>query len=342
MPTAATIRVQIESALAAKVPSALTPQPRMIRPQAPTGISAVDDLLRGGLPVGAVTELVGAECTGRTSVALSFLSQVTLANKVCAWVDASNALDPVSAAAAGVDLRRLLWVRCGASECNTGRETRAFSLPPKYLIAPPPKKGLHGGGFGPHPRAEVRGLPEAMATLFGSEPRKLQAATSGSEAPTHPLAQAETSILRSCSRRPRRATHYDAIERALRSTDLLLQTGGFSAIVLDLASIPAEQVTRIELSTWHRYRVAAEKMQTCFLLLTQYPCAKSGSELQLHLSAASVMEAEVTVFCGLTSHLEVQRQRFKTHESNVIAMRKAVQRARAASWHNRTPWTGAR
>lgn len=343
MPSAATIRLQVESALAAKIPSALTPQPRMIRPQVPTGIAALDGLLGGGLPVGAVTELVGAECTGRTSVALSFLAQMTEANKVCAWVDASNAIDPASVAAAGVDLRRLLWVRCGSNDDDATGEKPAFALPQKYLIAAPPKKGLHGGGFGPHPRTEVRGLPHAMATLFGGESTAQRTqAPRKNEAPDVRQSPAEGVSVPSYSRRLRRAAQYDTIESALRSTDLLLQTGGFSAIVLDLASMAAEHVTRIELSTWHRYRVAAEKMQACFLLLTQYPCAKSGSELQLRLSPAIPTEAESTVFCGLESHLEIQRQRFKTEESNVIPMRKPVQSFRSASWVNRTSWADAR
>jgi KaiC/GvpD/RAD55 family RecA-like ATPase len=48
----------------------------MIRAVAATGIENLDSMLQGGLPVGAVTELVGAECTGRTSIALSFLARV--------------------------------------------------------------------------------------------------------------------------------------------------------------------------------------------------------------------------------------------------------------------------
>ncbi len=40
---------------------------------------------------------------------------MTQAGKVCAWVDVSDALHPESAAAVGVDLTRLLWVRCGVS-----------------------------------------------------------------------------------------------------------------------------------------------------------------------------------------------------------------------------------
>src|SRR5208283_3202931 len=100
MPSASAIRLQIESALAARIPAALTPAARMVRPVAPTGIAALDEALHGGLPVGAITELIGPECSGRTSVALAFVAGMTQAGRVCAWLDVSNALDPASAAAA--------------------------------------------------------------------------------------------------------------------------------------------------------------------------------------------------------------------------------------------------
>src|SRR4051794_23569550 len=119
MPSSATIRVQVESVLANKFPSALTPPARMVRPVVSTGIRSLDELVRGGFPVGALTELVGDACSGRMSLALSFLSQVTAAGKVCAWIDASNTFNPASAASVGVDLKRLLWVRCGVREMLT-------------------------------------------------------------------------------------------------------------------------------------------------------------------------------------------------------------------------------
>src|SRR5580658_6316886 len=149
MHSACAIRLQIESALAARIPAALTPVARVVRPVAATGIAALDETLHGGLPLGAITELIGPECSGRTSVALSFVSQMTQAGKVCAWVDVSNALDPESAAATGVDLSRLLWVRCGLPPSTNTQSIAAdgFALPEKYLIPPPMKKGLHGGGF---------------------------------------------------------------------------------------------------------------------------------------------------------------------------------------------------
>ena len=113
MSDSAQIRAEIEAALAQRIPSALTPQPRTIRLTVATGITAIDDLLGGGLPVGAISEIVGTECSGRTTLALAFLATITRQGKACAWVDVSDALHPESAAAAGVDLDRLLWVRCG-------------------------------------------------------------------------------------------------------------------------------------------------------------------------------------------------------------------------------------
>ena len=112
MNSAAALRSQIEAALADRIPSALTPAAKTNREVMPTGIVAIDAVLDGGLPVGAVTEMIGAECSGRTALALSFLAQLTKAERVCEWIDVSNALSPESAAASGIDLKRLLWVRC--------------------------------------------------------------------------------------------------------------------------------------------------------------------------------------------------------------------------------------
>jgi hypothetical protein len=121
-------------------------------------------------PIGAITEIIGPESSGRTGVALSFVNQLTHSGKVCAWVDVSDALCPESAAAAGVDLAHLLWVRCGASRATTKPSIDyKFSLPEKYMIPSPTKMGLHGGGCGGHPRKETKGLPEALSGLLRPE-----------------------------------------------------------------------------------------------------------------------------------------------------------------------------
>ncbi|HEX4156587.1 MAG TPA: recombinase RecA [Acidobacteriaceae bacterium] len=119
MASASTVRHEVEAKLKGRIPSALTPAPRIACQKIRVGISSVDELLQGGLPVGAITEMIGPESSGRTSLAFSFLSQVTQQGKVCAWIDVSDSLHPESAAAAGIDLAHLLWIRCGTLRQRT-------------------------------------------------------------------------------------------------------------------------------------------------------------------------------------------------------------------------------
>jgi recombination protein RecA len=334
MPSASTIRLQIEAALADRVPSALTPAPRLIRPVASTGISAVDQLLEGGFPLGAITEISGPECSGRSTLALSFLAQRTREGKVCAWIDVSNALQPEAAAASRVDLSRLLWVRCGVTPELTS-ERLSFQLPKECLVPPPVKKGLYGGGWGAHPRSEEKGLAEAMGGLMKSS----RPGHAPQTRPARPTLEVNAPPSRKFqSIQPgKRWTHLD---QALRVTDLLLQGGGFSTIVLDMASVTPEYSTRVPLATWFRYRAAAERSQTSIILLTQRPCAKSTAGLVLRSSAESLQD-EIKVFTGLHFHIDVERQRFAP-TSNVVPLRKGPQRETGTQWSNRCNWAGRR
>lgn len=63
---------------------------------------------------GEITEIVGRPSSGRTSYLLACLSAVVSQGRTAALVDAEETFDPRSAAQAGIDLRRLLWVRCGS------------------------------------------------------------------------------------------------------------------------------------------------------------------------------------------------------------------------------------
>jgi hypothetical protein len=132
------------------------------------------------------------------------------------------------------------------------------------------------------------------------------------------------------------------MEQALRATDLLLQAGGFSAIVLDMGSLAPEDVSRIPLATWYRYRAAAEKAQSSLLLLTQHSCAKSSAELVLRFNTANSLCDERTIFTGIEPCVEVVRSRFTEAHSNVIPLRKPPQRTNVASWQSRTAWAGKR
>jgi hypothetical protein len=63
---------------------------------------------------------------------LAALAGATRRQEICALVDASDSFDPASAAAAGVDLHRLLWVRCSATPSSrTGKNglQSSFSKP---------------------------------------------------------------------------------------------------------------------------------------------------------------------------------------------------------------------
>ena len=74
----------------------------------PTGALTLDRALGGGLPKGRVIEIYGPESSGKTTVALHAIAQVQEMGGVAAFVDAEHALDPVYAAALGVDIENLL------------------------------------------------------------------------------------------------------------------------------------------------------------------------------------------------------------------------------------------
>src|SRR3984893_16245918 len=80
----------------------------------PAGIPSFD-VAFAGIPRGSVTDIFGTASSGRTSLMFSLMAQATDREEYCAIVDASDAFDPTSAAAAGVVLQRLLWIRCGGN-----------------------------------------------------------------------------------------------------------------------------------------------------------------------------------------------------------------------------------
>ncbi|MBS1806107.1 MAG: hypothetical protein JST28_22415 [Acidobacteria bacterium] len=234
MPSSATLRQQIETAFQHRYPSALTPSPKTIRDVFPTGIDRIDELLNGGIPVGAITELTGPASSGRTSIALSALAQRTHEGSVCAWIDARDSLDPESAASTGVALNHLLWVRCNE-----------------------------------------RAKPDR------SQPNGTRIAQS-----------------------------WTRLDQALRATDLLLQSGGFSAIVLDLADEAIEHGRRIPLATWFRYRQAADRTRCSLVVLGKAPYAQSSAAVVVECSPAAVNSVYGTVIGDFCYRVQRKRERF--------------------------------
>jgi recombination protein RecA len=189
------------------------PAPEM----ASSGIAEMDTLT-GGLPRGCLTEICGPASSGRTTLLLSALAAATRRGECCAIVDAGNALDPQSVAEAGVELGRLLWVRCGEESLER-------------------QPVLNGG---------PNGAKKNFAKSESAEQR---------------------------------------LEQFLRVTDLLLESGGFGLIALDLGDVPPQTARRISLTTWFRFRRAVEHTPTVLLAVERQSIAGNCSSLLIKLGA---------------------------------------------------------
>jgi hypothetical protein len=73
-------------------------------------------------------------------------------------------------------------------------------------------------------------------------------------------------------------------DHALRAADLLLHSGGFGVVALDLCDAPDRDVRRIPISCWYRFRRAIENTPTVFLLVEREPLAKACASLSLEMN----------------------------------------------------------
>lgn len=293
----AALRKQIESALAERIPAALSFRLPLSPVLLSCGVSEVDVVLGGGLPLGAITELTGAPSSGRTTLVLATLAKITQQGESCAYVDVSDALNPISAAALGVDLLRMLWVRAGefrvagssaagvrAKDANASESDYAYSS--VTPVQTPERPHLGSGPGWCHPRDEAMGMHRAVGELFHpAHPERVDFTPRCSEA-----VRRERTPQAAVPPQPRNinmrgnmrgGTSWTPLDHALRATDLLLNTGGFRAIVLDMGDVPPEQAHRVPLATWYRFRLQVEKSRTLFLLMTRVPCANSCAAVSL-------------------------------------------------------------
>ena len=199
------LRARLETALGERIPSPFTDLDRRVFESVPTGITSLD-ALTGGLPRGAISEIFGPPSSGRTSVMVSILAEAAAHDEVSALVDGHDAFDPKSAAAAGLELNRLLWVRC------------------------------------------------------------------------HKL------------------------DQVLKSTDLLLQGGGFGRVVMDLTDLPLPHVRSIPLASWFRFQRTIEKTPTALLVMSPENVVKSAASLVLRMSMSRALRSLVPCFALSGSH----------------------------------------
>jgi hypothetical protein len=85
-----------------------------------------------------------------------------------------------------------------------------------------------------------------------------------------------------------RKTKWDLLDKALKATDLLIQSGGFGLIIIDLGDVSPEQARRIPLTSWFRFRRAVENTPTILLLIARVSCAKTCASLVMDLSAVPI------------------------------------------------------
>lgn len=107
---------------------------------AATDVVGLDACLHGGLPRGQLSEIVGPRSSGRTTLLLQLLAAATRRGEIVALVDTFDRLDVASAASAGVDLDRLLWIR---GDVPASLPDRAVERALKAL-----NLVLQAGGFG--------------------------------------------------------------------------------------------------------------------------------------------------------------------------------------------------
>lgn len=365
----AVLKREIEAKLASRIPAALSPQaiqaPRLLS----SGVSEIDGLLGGGLPIGGVTEFTGLASSGRTSLAFALLAGATV-DSACAYIDVDDTMDPKSTGASGVNHRNLLWVRVA----NTTVKPRAASSSPAQItqieLRGPGKMVVGHCGSG-HPRTETKGLDAALGKTLsqkskarlqkmentpGYPNRKLSLAAAPDEHvafehfnarhadASDPIRQADRRaadeahdraqaplIVSSSGKKPERL--WSRLDKAIRATDQILQSGGFRVVVLDLASVPPEQALCIPSATWFRFRRAAQGSDAIFLLLTQAACARSSALCVLDCSVGAA-RLSGNVLSGLSRTAEVARQRLSSSFA-----KKAP--GRAVSWEATSAWMRA-
>jgi hypothetical protein len=121
-----------------------------------------------------------------------------------------------------------------------------------------------------------------------------------------------------------------ALDRALKATNLILQAGGFGAIVLDLADAPAVALRRLPPSTWKRLQRVLEGQQAIGLTVGNAPMTRSAGGVSLVLQPVTTglrvpgqwaLSVPSRMFEGLDTELRVQRvQRVSGSEDRPVRL----------------------
>lgn len=128
----------------------------------------------GGLPCGRIIEIYGPESSGKTTLTLQVIAEAQKQGKTCAFVDAEHALDPIYAAALGVNVDELL-----VSQPDTGEQALEITdmlvrsgavdvLIVDSVAALTPKAEIEGDMGDSHMGLQARLMSQALRKLTGN------------------------------------------------------------------------------------------------------------------------------------------------------------------------------
>jgi recombination protein RecA len=250
-----------------------------------SGIAQID-ALTGGLPRGALSEIFGPASSGRTSMILAALADATRRQEVCALVDAGDSLHPESAAAAGLDLRRLLWIRCGENPPQRHRDTEEIEeLKNEECRVKRQRPTINNEQPTSSPRMNVD--QRGPGSIHNSS-SAIRNSPQNSQLRTHNSIGHWQLTTDHCFPNRQFPVWDRRLEQVLKTTDLLLQSGGFGMVVVDLADVPPRFARRIPLASWFRFRRAVENTPTVLLVVEQEPYAKTCASLALRMQHSAV------------------------------------------------------
>ena len=139
-----------------------------------TGSLSLDIALGiGGLPMGRIIEIYGPESSGKTTLTLELIAQAQKKGKICAFIDAEHALDPVYAKKLGVQVENVFISQPDTGEqaleiCETLVRSGGIDLVVIDSVAAlVPKAEIEGDMGDNHVGLQARLMSQALRKLTG-------------------------------------------------------------------------------------------------------------------------------------------------------------------------------
>jgi recombination protein RecA len=109
------------------------------------------------------------------------------------------------------------------------------------------------------------------------------------------------------------------MEQAFKTADLLLQSGGFSLIVVDLSRLSERLVHKVPLTTWFRFSRVVEKQRAALVFIEQKPQAPSCAGLVLNLrTKPAVLSGKLLMQFKLEAEIIRMREKKPSHSAKPI------------------------